>query len=171
MSRRQRPQKVAVALPHMETAPEHWLRNIRLSGFAFTVLSLIVLSIVVLAPSLRILIEQQREIGELQAAVDEQNEHVDDLNDDVARWDDPAYIESQARDRLVYVYPGDLTYLVIDDGETATTSDGQSISSEIQETRVDWVQTLLASVFTAGLTDATTTELESPTFGDPEDPQ
>ena len=169
MSRRQRPQKVAVALPQMESAPEHWLRNIRLSGFAFTVLSLIVLSVVVLAPSLRILIDQQREIAELQAAVDEKNQQVDDLEDDVARWDDPAYIESQARDRLVYVYPGDVTYLVIDDGKTSTTSDGQPISGEIQETRVDWVQTLLASVFTAGLTDATTDQLESPTFGDPKD--
>ena len=169
MSRRQRPQKVAVALPAMETAPEHWLRNIRLSGFAFTVLSLIVLSVVVLAPSLRILVEQQREIAQLRAAVEEKNDQVDELENNVARWDDPAYIESQARDRLVYVYPGDVTYLVIDDGKTATTTDGQPISGSIQETRVDWVQTLLSSVFTAGLTDATTAELEAPSFGDPKD--
>ena len=166
MSRRQRPQKVAVALPQMESAPEHWLRNIRLSGFAFTVLSLIVLTVVVLAPSLRILVDQQRQIAELQAAVDDKNQQVDELEENVARWEDPAYIESQARDRLVYVYPGDVTYLVIDDGKTSTTSDGQPISSEIQETKVDWMNSMLTSLFTAGLTDATATELAAPTFGD-----
>ena len=151
-------------MPHLETAPEHWLRNIRLSGFAFTVLALIVLAVVVLAPSLRILVEQQQQIAELRAVVEEKQESVEDLEDNVARWDDPAYIETQARDRLNYVYPGDYTYLVIDDGETVTTSDGAPISAEIQETQVDWMHSMLSSLFTAGLTDATADELESPTL-------
>jgi len=164
MARRQGTTRVPVAMPHLETAPEHWLRNIRLSGFAFTVLALIVLAVVVLAPSLRILVEQQQQIVELRAAVEEKQESVEDLEDNVARWDDPAYIETQARDRLNYVYPGDYTYLVIDDGETVTTSDGAPISDEIQETRVDWMHSALSSLFTAGLTDATAEELESPTL-------
>jgi len=150
----------------METAPEHWLRNLRLSGFAFTVLGLIVLSVIVLAPSLRILIEQQQQIVQLRAAVDEKETEVDDLKENVARWDDPAYIESQARDRLNYMYPRDYTYLVIDDGKTVTTEDGAPISSEIQETKVDWMNSMLTSLFTAGLTDADASELAAPTFGD-----
>jgi cell division protein FtsB len=158
--------KVPVALPQMETAPEHWLRNLRLSGFAFTVLGLIVLSVVVLAPSLRILVEQQQQIAQLRTAVENEGKTVDDLNENVARWEDPAYIESQARDRLNYVYPRDYTYLVIDDGQTVQTDDGAPISGEIQETRVDWMNSMLTSLFTAGLTDATATELEAPTFGD-----
>jgi cell division protein FtsB len=166
MARDGRTTKVPVALPQMESAPEHWLRNIRLSGFAFTVLALVVLSVVVLAPSLRILVEQQQQIAELRAAVEEKRNAVDELEDNVARWDDPAYIESQARDRLNYVYPRDYTYLVIDDGQTVQTSDGAPISGEIQETQVDWMASLVDSVFTAGLTDATASELESPTFGD-----
>ena len=164
MARRQGTTRVPVAMPHLETAPEHWLRNIRLSGFAFTVLALIVLAVVVLAPSLRILVEQQQQIAELRAAVEEKQESVEDLEDNVARWDDPAYIETQARDRLNYVYPGDYTYLVIDDGETVTTSDGAPISAKIQETQVDWMHSMLSSLFTAGLTDATADELESPTL-------
>jgi len=150
----------------METAPEHWLRNLRLSGFAFTVLGLIVLSVIVLAPSLRILIEQQQQIIQLRAAVEDKENEVDDLEENVARWDDPAYIESQARDRLNYMYPRDYTYLVIDDGKTVTTDDGAPISSEIQETKVDWMNSMLTSLFTAGLTDAEASELEAPTFGD-----
>ena len=153
-------------MPQMETAPELWLRNIRLSGFAFTVLGLIVLAVVVLAPSLRILVEQQQQIAELRAAVEEKKNSVDDLKDDVTRWDDPAYIESQARDRLNYVFPRDYTYLIIDDGAVVSADDGAPISAEIQETQVDWTRSLISSLFTAGLTDATAEELASPTFGD-----
>jgi len=166
MARRQGTTRVPVALPQMETAPELWLRNIRLSGFAFTVLGLIVLAVVVLAPSLRILVEQQQQIAELRAAVEEKKNSVDDLKDDVTRWDDPAYIESQARDRLNYVFPRDYTYLIIDDGAVVSADDGAPISAEIQETQVDWTRSLISSLFTAGLTDATADELASPTFGD-----
>ena len=166
MARRQGTTRVPVALPQMETAPELWLRNIRISGFAFTVLGLIVLAVVVLAPSLRILVEQQQQIAELRAAVEEKKNSVDDLKDDVTRWDDPAYIESQARDRLNYVFPRDYTYLIIDDGAVVSADDGAPISAEIQETQVDWTRSLISSLFTAGLTDATADELASPTFGD-----
>jgi cell division protein FtsB len=162
MARRQRTQKVPVALPSMETAPENWLRNIRMSGFTFMMLGLVILAVIVLAPSLRLVIEQQQDLAALKAAVDDKETSVSDLKDDVARWSDPAYIEAQARDRLVYVFPGDLTYLVKDDGAEATTVDGAPISTELQTTQVDWMQTMVSSIFTAGLTDATATTLESP---------
>jgi len=160
MARRQRPQKVAVSLPVMETAPEHWLRHIRISGFAVTILSLIVLSIVVLAPSLRTLVAQQHEIAQLNQTVAEQRQAVKDLESDVARWDDPAYVEAQARGRLHYVFPGDVSYDVIDDGKTPTTKDGAPISNTIQTTRVDWLHSLVSSIVTAGLTDATAADLD-----------
>ena len=149
----------------MESAPEHWLRHIRLSGFAVTILSLIVLTIVVLAPSLRTLVAQQQEIAALrQAVLDKQND-VDELEKDVARWDDPAYIRAQARDRLEYVFPGDLTYLVIDDGQTVTTEDGAPISDDLQTTQVDWMRSLLGSVVTAGTTTQTAEQLLLPSPG------
>jgi cell division protein FtsB len=151
----------AVTLPE-ETAPEHWLRNIRFSGFTVLMLGLLVLAVIVLAPNLRILIEQQQQIAQLKQGVAEAQQSVDDLTKDVARWSDPAYIESQARERLYYVFPGDISYLVIGDGSQVTTSDGQPISSSIQTTKVDWVHTLLSSIYTAGLTDAPPSQLVAP---------
>jgi cell division protein FtsB len=146
----------------MESAPEHWLRNLRVSGFAFTMLALVILSVIVLAPSLRILVEQQAQIAALTALVEERENSVGQLQEDVARWDDPAYIEALARDKLYYAYPGDLTYLVIDDGATPAGTDGLPVSDEIQSLQVDWVQALISSVYTAGLTDASASELVSP---------
>ena len=153
--------KVAVALPE-ETAPEHWLRTIRFSGFTFLMLGLVVLAVVVLAPNLRILIEQRQQIAALQSTVDATEQSVNELGEDVARWSDPAYIESQARERLFYVFPGDVSYLVMGDADTATGSDGVPISTEIQTAQVDWLRTLLSSVYTAGLTDAPASELVAP---------
>jgi cell division protein FtsB len=162
MAKRSRTLKVPVALPAMESAPERWLRTIRLSGFTLTMLALVVITVVVLAPGLRVLVEQRQQIAALTQTVAEKEQSVEDLETDVARWNDPAYIEAQARDRLVYVFPGDYTYLVIDDGQTVTTDDGAVISDSIQTTSVDWVQSLLGTVFTAGLTDATADDLATP---------
>ena len=161
MARRPRTERVAVRLPE-ETAPEHWLRTIRLSGFTLLMLGLLILAVIVLAPNLRILIEQRQQIAALQAAVDDAKNSVNDLESDVARWSDPAYIESQARERLFYVFPGDVSYLVVGDDTGPTTSDGIPISDQIQTTQVDWVRTLLSSVYTAGLTDAPPDQLVAP---------
>jgi len=150
-----------VSLPE-ENAPDHWLRTIRVSGFSVLMLALLILAVIVLAPNLRILIEQQQTIAQLQAQVDEAQSSVDELNEDVARWDDRAYIESQARDRLYYVYPGEVSYLVTGDAAEVTTNDGVPVSATIQTTQIDWVQTLVSSIYTAGLTEEAPDELTAP---------
>lgn len=158
--------RVTVALPE-ETAPERWLRTIRLSGFSVVMLCLLVLAVIVLAPNLRVLIEQRQQIAALQAEVDAANSSVDQLKSDVARWNDPAYIRSQARQRLYYVLPGEVSYLVVADGSTAATPGGLPISDQVQTAKVDWARTLMASIYTAGLTDAPAADLVTPVGGTP----
>src|SRR4051794_32997275 len=106
MVRRPDTERVAVELPENPGRPTAWLRNFRLSGFALSLLLLIVAALVVLAPRLKTLVEQQQQIAELKQSVADARTSVDQLGDQVARWSDPAYIEAQARDRLYYVYPG-----------------------------------------------------------------
>lgn len=159
------PRTVPVALPADVPAATPWFRNLQISGFTVTVLLLIVGALIVLAPSLRILVEQQNEITALERRVAEQQALVDELQTDIDRWQDPAYIEAQARDRLLYVYPGDITYLIIDDGLTIEGDGGMTVSDEIQATRIDWTRALLSSIVTAGLTDLPADELVSPEFG------
>jgi len=137
-----------------------WLRSFRLSGFALTVLLLLVAALVVLAPRFKTLVEQRQQIAQLEQEVGQAQDQLDDLDDEVARWTDPAYVESQARDRLYYVYPGDISYLVIGDGGTQEPADELPISDTIQATRVDWMSALLSSIYTAGLTEATPAQLD-----------
>ena len=157
---RERTRKLPVALPD-EARAASWLRNFRLSGFALSMLLLIVAALVVLAPSLKTLVEQRQQIAALEQSVIDAQADVDGLNAEIDRWSDPAYIEAQARDRLYYVYPGDITFLVIGDDDMASEG-GLPISDEIQTTQVDWVRALLSTVYEAGLTDATPAQLESP---------
>lgn len=145
-----------------EPAGLAWLRDFRLSGFAVTVLGLLAAAIVILAPGLKTLVEQRQEIARLEQQVADAQDAVDDLTEQIARWDDPAYVEAQARDRLYYVYPGDYAYIIITGDDVTTTADGLPISGEIQSTQVDWMRALLASFYQAGLTDAPPDQLDSP---------
>lgn len=152
MSQKPRTERVPVAV----AAPSNgalWLRNFRLSGFALTMLLLVVTGLVVLAPGLKTLVEQRQQIAQLQREVEQAQQELDDIEGQVARWSDPAYIEAQARDRLFYVYPGDTNYLVLGELPPATTGDDLPVSDTIQTGNVDWIDAFLGSVFTAGLTD------------------
>jgi cell division protein FtsB len=166
MARSGKTVRVPVAMPE-ESRPAAWLRSFRLSGFALSLLLLVVAALVVLAPSLKTLVEQRQQIAELQTELDQAKGAVKDLKGQLDRWKDPAYIESQARNRLYYVFPGDISYLVIGEDAGPTTADGQPISDKIQTTKVDWMRSLLSSVYTAGLTEQTPSQLQAPTQGTP----
>lgn len=153
--------RVPVAIPE-ETRPAAWLRNFRMSGFTLSMLGLVVAALLVLAAPLKTLVEQRQQIAQLEQSLQDAQDSVDDLEGQVARWSDPAYIQAQARERLYYILPGDVSYLIVGDGGTTTGADELPISDEIQTTQTDWIGGLLSSVYTAGLTDATPEQLDSP---------
>ncbi|HEV7742156.1 MAG TPA: septum formation initiator family protein [Pseudolysinimonas sp.] len=158
---RERTTRVPVVLPE-EGRPAAWLRNFRMSGFALSMLGLIVAALLVLAAPLKTLIEQRQQIAQLQQSLAQAHQDVDDLNAQVARWSDPAYIQAQARERLYYILPGDVSYLVVGQPDTTAGAGALPISDKIQTTQTDWIGGLLGSVYTAGLTDATPAQLDSP---------
>lgn len=156
-----RARRIPVALPE-EARPAAWLRNFRLSWFTLSILGLIVAALLVLAAPLKELVLQRQQIADLQASIDQAQQDVDDLNAQVARWSDPAYIQAQARERLYYILPGDISYLIVGQPEEQSGQGDLPISDEIQTTQTDWIGGLLGSVYTAGLTDETPAQLDSP---------
>ncbi|BDZ63535.1 FtsB family cell division protein [Agromyces mangrovi Wang et al. 2018] len=139
-----------------ESSVGAWLRGIRFSGFTVIMLALAVLAVVVLAPTLRVWAEQRAQIAALEADVAEQRAEVRELRAERERWDDRTFVMSQARDRLYYVLPGEVSYLVIDDLEPADVAEEAApISTEVEQADADWSRTLLASLLAAGTaTDA-----------------
>ena len=167
---RPRVRRVPVAMPATAGGQPGFLRNLRFSTLGLVLIGVIVLFVVVLAPSLRTLIQQQEQIAQKQEQVASQKADVAAKRKDVARWDDPAYIEAQARDRLLYVYPGEESYLVMgattgtssSASSTPTTDSGTPVSTTVQTPKVDWVQAMLSSVMKSGLSDQTSQKLVAP---------
>ncbi|WEO76211.1 septum formation initiator family protein [Cryobacterium sp. SO2] len=150
---RAEPTKRPAQVAHQETAAGSWLRGLRLSGFSFVMMGILVLAVVVLAPSVRTYAEQRQQIDELRASVAAQEAVVDDLKDERERWNDRTFVTTQARDRLSYVMPGDISFLVLNDTGASVDADADTttVSTAIQDTDVDWVDSIFRSVMTAGL--------------------
>jgi cell division protein FtsB len=65
------------------------------------------------ATSLRIYFAQAHEIAATKAEIAERQQRIHELQGDLARWDDEAYVRTQARDRLGWVVPGETGYTVV----------------------------------------------------------
>jgi hypothetical protein len=61
----------------------------------------------------KIWVGQRGEISSLQAQTRAQQQHVEQLGRQQQKWQDPAYVEQQARLRLHYVMPGEKAYIVL----------------------------------------------------------
>lgn len=112
----------------------------------------VVLALAVLLPSLRVYFAQQESLRELRAQKDQAAQEVEALTDDLARWDDPAFVVAQARERLAYVFPGETAYRVVDP-ELAEPKDAEATGAiEPPDTtvRMPWYSTLWDSIEVAG---------------------
>ena len=103
------------------------------------------------------LVEQRQEIAALSAAVDAQQDELKTCGG--ARALERQDLRDHAGPRrLYYVMPGEVSFLVINDLAAPLEETEQApISTEIQNTQLDWLQSMFASVMTAGLAESTAT--------------
>jgi len=131
-----------------------WASGIRLSGFMVIMLSLVVLGAWVLVPTLGTYIDQRQKIAALEVSIQVSADEIDALEQERERWEDPAYITTQARERLYYVKPGEVVYLVDNDLDPASLPQEQEpVSDQLEETPADWMPQLLRTVTGAGLSE------------------
>ncbi|HWT32792.1 MAG TPA: septum formation initiator family protein, partial [Microbacterium sp.] len=128
-----------------------WLGGLRLSGFTVIMMGLVILAVCVLVPTVSTYVGQRQQIAALQHSVQMAKDDVAALDQERERWKNPAYIASEARERLYYVKPGDIVYLVIDDLPASRLPQQQdAVSKGVQQTKTDWTSQLVASVVQAG---------------------
>lgn len=72
-----------------------------------------VLLAIMIVPTLRAYLQQRAEYASLTEQVGRQQQSLSALQGQLERWDDPAYVEQQARERLKFVRPGETSYQVI----------------------------------------------------------
>jgi cell division protein FtsB len=81
------------------------------------ILVLVVASVMVaVALPLKIWLGQRGDIASLTAQTRQAEARIGQLNAQHKRWQNPGYVEAQARDRLHYVLPGQKTYIVLGRG-------------------------------------------------------
>jgi Septum formation initiator len=95
-----------------------------------------------LAYPLRQYVDQRSRTVELQQRIEESSRRVEELRAQKQRWEDPAYVEQQARERLFYVQPGETGYVIIGDPPASTDPGGDAASAEDRP----WYDTLWRSV-------------------------
>ncbi len=131
-----------------------WASGIRLSAFSVIMLSLVVLGAWVLVPTLGTFIDQRQKIAALEQSIQVSEDEITALEKERERWDDPAYITTQARERLYYVKPGEVVYLIDNDLDPAALPQQQGpVSDTLEETPSDWMPQLLRTLTSAGLSD------------------
>ncbi|MGN8246898.1 FtsB family cell division protein [Cellulomonas soli] len=111
------------------------------------------LAFVLAYPTLASYLQQQAELTQLRSQVAAARERNDDLQADLARWDDPAYVTAQARERLAFVMPGETAFRVVDPEIVPDTApvEGAAPSSELDEgLTLPWYATVWDSVQEAG---------------------
>ncbi len=87
----------------------------RFTGRAAVLVLVLAVLTVSYASSLRAYLEQRGHINDLKTQIAEHEANIDSLESEKDRWEDPAYVAKQARERLGYVMPGEKTYLVLDE--------------------------------------------------------
>ncbi|MHA3947012.1 septum formation initiator family protein [Cellulomonas bogoriensis] len=98
--------------PERPARPARLARLVSVRGLVFTVVVLV--GFTLLFPTVRAYLSQRAELEGLAAEVEAAEARERDLEAELRRWDDPAFVQAQARSRLSFVFPGQTAFRVID---------------------------------------------------------
>jgi hypothetical protein len=79
-----------------------------------------VLLAVMIVPYLRPWLHQRSELEQLRGQIAQSQAEVSALQAERLRWEDPAYVKSQARQRLNFVMPGETGFVLTGDVKAAS---------------------------------------------------
>jgi cell division protein FtsB len=132
---------------------------LRLNSVSVSVILVIILGTYLISPDVQSYLNQRREIVEMEQSIQLAKDAVVDMQAERDRWQDPVYIRSQARDRLYYVLPGEVSYLVMDSegldfSDTSNTlgallaqqRNADEISLEVSAAKANWVDSLMETL-------------------------
>lgn len=92
------------------TAPR---RKFRVTNRAIALVAVFVVLALTYGNSLRVYLTQQQAIAVAQAEIAQRSQSIAQLQDELKRWQDPAYVKAQARTRLGWAMPGEVGYKVL----------------------------------------------------------
>lgn len=117
-------------------------------GRTLAVATVLLILGVTLAPPLQRYFTQRAQISALSAQLHDSQVTLKKAAQELAQWNDPAFVASQARTRLHYVYPGERQYIVLGAPDSVT-KDPNAPAAPISEnipTGVPWYFKVVASI-------------------------
>ncbi len=140
------------------------LRAVKLNSVSVSIILVIVAGTFLISSDVQAFLNQRRQIAEMELSIEQAKQAVEDMQAERDRWQDPVYIRSQARDRLYYVLPGEVSYLVMDTESfdltdtsgtvgalLAAKRNADEISLEVAAANENWVDALIESGLRAAL--------------------
>lgn len=140
-------QKLVTAKPRRRPIAPRF-RDIGFTRRALVLVGVVAILALSYANSLRIMINQQRDLATANAQIAGRSAQIAELDAQLQRWRDPAYVKSQARTQLGWVMPGETGYRVIGLDGKVVTEDGASstISTTATTDQIRWWERLSSSV-------------------------
>lgn len=104
--------------------------------------------VVILASPFQTYLSRRASVANSERQQQQLNAQVAQLQHQTAQWQDPAFVERQARVRLQYIRPGDTLYTVLNADGTPRTNATTSSSTKVARAghQPNWNATLWTSV-------------------------
>jgi cell division protein FtsB len=107
---------------------------------------------ITLAPPLQHYFAQRAQINSLRAQVNDSNNALEKAREELAKWNDPEYVATQARQRLHFVFPGERQYIVLDAPKSEEEANGPVAPiSTLIPNGLPWYGRLIASITTTNV--------------------
>ncbi|PWU52774.1 septation ring formation regulator EzrA [Micromonospora sp. S4605] len=116
------------------------------TGRATVLLAVLVALALAYTYPVRVYLSQQSDIARMEQAQAEQRQRISDLSKQAALWKDKKYIETQARERLLMVHPGERLLVVITAPEGATPNPENPADTRKSPPADPWYETLWSSI-------------------------
>ncbi len=111
----------------------------------FSLVAILFIFALVLAPPIQHYFNQRAQINALQAQVNDDRAALEAARLELMRWQDPEYVKAQARERLHFVMPGERQYIVTG----TTTGEPEAVANKVADQLEDgspWYTRMIASI-------------------------
>ena len=100
---------------------------------------------VTLAPPIQHYFTQKAQINSLRTQLADNQAMLDKAADELAQWNDPEYVASQARARLHFIFPGERQYIVVGDDALENLNEQTKVSEQLPA-GLPWYSRLISSI-------------------------
>ncbi|GHJ56615.1 hypothetical protein Nm8I071_59220 [Nonomuraea sp. TT08I-71] len=118
----------------------------RFTGRATVLFAVLIALALAYTYPIRVYLDTQRDIERIEAAQADQRKRIEQLSAEAEKWHDPAYIETQARERFFMGRPGETLLVVLSDPDGAAKDAGKGAKPGPPKPPDPWYDTLWSSV-------------------------